>query len=164
MHLVWKMKARLLILAAVFMVACTGLPNALTKPEVKVVSLTPIAADGFQQRFSVGLRVINPNAEDIVVRGMSYSIDIGGHDIFSGVASNVPVLKAYTDTPVTVEVSANILSVISLISDMTKKGPENLQYTLNAKLDVSALLPSISVTETGPVPFLNARSLSGASQ
>ncbi|MDN3638193.1 LEA type 2 family protein [Simiduia curdlanivorans] len=159
MSFIWKMSARVLVLTTLFLVACTGLPNALTKPEIKVVSLTPIAAEGFQQRFSVGLRVTNPNSTDIVLRGMSYAIDIGGHDIFSGVSGAVPVLKAYTETPVTVEVSANIMSVIALISDLTKKGPENLQYTLNAKLDVNALLPSISVTETGPVPFLNARSL-----
>ena len=155
-----KLNAFLLILASTLLVACSGLPSALAKPELKVVSLKPLSADGFEQRFAVGLRVMNPNAEDIVLRGMSYSIDIGGHDIFSGATAQVPVLKAYTETAVSVEVSANILSVISLISDLTKKGPENLQYTLKAKLDVSAMLPSVSVIETGPVPFLNMQSLS----
>lgn len=125
-----------------------------------MVSLTPIGAAGFERRFAVGLRVSNPNAVDIVLRGMNYHIDIGGHDIFSGVAGQLPVLVAYSETPVTVEVSANLLSVLALIAELAHKGPDNLRYTLNATLDVGAFLPSITVQESGPVPFLNSGSLS----
>lgn len=152
----------MLALCVVLLSACAGMPTSLEKPQIKLTSVKPLQAEGFQQRFEIGLSVTNPNATDIALRGMTYSIGIGGHDIFSGVAGELPVLKAYTETPIKVSVSANILSVVALISDLTKYGPENMQYRLDAKLDVGALLPSISVQETGPVPFLNSRSLSSA--
>ena len=152
----------MLVLWMVFLSACAGLSASLEKPRVKITSIKALQADGFQQRFEIGLSVTNPNTTDIVLRGMSYSIGIGGHDIFSGVTAELPVLKAYTETPIKVAVSANLLSVVALISDLSKQGPENMQYRLDAKLDVGAYLPSISVQESGPVPFLNSRSLSPA--
>lgn len=132
---------------------CAGMQPGLEAPEVKLVSLQPIAAEGFQQRFAVGLRVTNPNNTDIVLQGMSYRIGIAGHDIFSGVANKVPVLPAYAETPVTVEVSASLMSVLALISDLSSKQPEALTYQLSAKLDVGRFLPAIRVNESGPLPF-----------
>lgn len=149
----------LVVLFAALSVGCAGLKPGMEKPRVKVVSLTPVAADGFQQRFAVGLMVTNPNAEDIALRGMSYDIGIAGHDIFSGVAGQLPVLKAYTETPVTVEVSANLMSVLALISDLANRKPEELDYKLAAKLDVGAMLPAIRVEEAGPLPFFKPAQL-----
>ncbi|MBB3169658.1 LEA type 2 family protein [Simiduia aestuariiviva] len=154
------MKIVVSVLMAVCLAACAGLQPRLEQPQVKLMSIKPLTADGFQHRFVVGLRVTNPNATDIVLQGMSYQIGILGHDIFSGVASNVPVLRAYEETPLTVEVSASLVDVLSLISELTRERPQTLTYSLKAKLDVGTFMPAIRIEESGPLPFSQVRGLS----
>ncbi|UTA47756.1 LEA type 2 family protein [Simiduia sp. 21SJ11W-1] len=145
------------LILVVVLSGCAGIQPGLEAPEVKLVSVQPITSDGFHHRFAVGLAVTNPNATDISVRGMSYRIGIAGHDIFSGVANQVPVLPAYAETPVTVEVSASLMNVLALISDLSSRSPSELTYQLNAKLDVGTFMPAIRVEESGPLPFTQLR-------
>lgn len=147
------------LLLCVFLCACAGFQPGLEPPEIKLVSLTPLAADGFQQRFAVGLTVTNPNARDLVLQGMSYRIGIAGHDIFSGVANQLPVLTSYAETPVTVEVSASLMNVLALIGDLSRQTPDELTYQLSAKLDVGSFLPAIRIDESGPLPFTRLQGL-----
>jgi LEA14-like dessication related protein len=148
-----------ILLASLLLCGCASLRPGLESPEIKLVHLKALAVDGFQQRFAVGLLISNPNATDIALRGMSYRIGLAGHDIFSGVASEVPVLVAYQETPVTVEVSASLISVLALMGDLARSPAAPLTYHLSAKLDVGRLLPAIRIEEAGPLPFSQLRGL-----
>ena len=66
-----------LILLAALVTGCAGL-QSLEPPEVSVVSLKPVAATLMEQRFEVGLRVLNPNNRDIDVKGLDFELDING--------------------------------------------------------------------------------------
>lgn len=147
------------VLLCVFLCGCAGFKPGLETPEIKLVSLTPIAAEGFQQRFAVGLSIANPNPVDIALQGMSYRIGIAGHDIFSGVANQLPVLKRYSETPVTVEVSASLMNVLALVADLSRLSQQDLTYQLAAKLDVGQFVPAIRINETGPLPFSQLHTL-----
>lgn len=149
----------LTLLVSLLLSACAGLPTALEQPRVKLVNLAPVAGQGMERRFALDLMITNPNAQDIVLQGMSYAVNIGGHDLFSGVAADLPPLLAYRETPVRVEVSTSMMALLGLLNDLARKGPADMQYALEAKLDVGNWLPAIRVRETGPVPFLNGAQL-----
>jgi len=139
--------ALLLLLAG-----CSQIPIGLENPQVKVTGLELLPARGMEQRIAIHLGITNPNAMDLSIRGISYNIGIENIEVLSGVTSQVPSLKAYTETPVTVEVSANLMSVLRLVEHFSRQGiSDRVSYSFDAKLDFSRWLPDMRVREEGEV-------------
>ncbi|MGD8175946.1 LEA type 2 family protein [Marinimicrobium sp. ARAG 43.8] len=144
--------AVLLALAALLLSACSSIPLGVEKPNVKVTGLELLPARGMEQRLAVHLGITNPNGRDLSVRGISYNIGIENIDVLSGVTSQVPTLKAYEETPVTVEVSANLLSIARLVQHFSQRGvTDQVNYNFDAKLDFSQWLPAMRVQEEGQI-------------
>ena len=90
-----------------FLTACASLQSGFATPSVKLVSLTALPANGLEQRFAIGLRVANPNGTALNLVGMTYSIELEGFKLISGVSNNIPTIAAYDETLVEVEASVN---------------------------------------------------------
>lgn len=134
---------------------CANFRSDLERPTVKVTGLRLLPSQGLDQRIGVDLSIANPNAKDLSLRGMSYTIGIENFSVLSGVTDQVPVLKAYQETPVSVVVSANVLQFVRLIEYFGRTGvKENVNYNFDAKLDFSALLPAMRVKESGSIPLV----------
>lgn len=138
---------------------CAALQPGLEKPTVKVTGLRLLPSQGgLNQRIGVDLAILNPNDRDLSLRGISYTIGIENFSVLSGVTDNVPVLKGYQETPVSLEVSANMLQVMRLIEHFSRAGvKDNVNYNFDAKLDFSALLPAMRVKESGTIPLVQGR-------
>ncbi len=144
---------RLLVGAmALVVAACSHIPLGIEEPSVKVTGLELLPAQGMEQRIAVHLAITNPNGRDLSVRGISYNIGIENIDVLSGVTGKVPTLKAYEQTPVTVEVTANLLSLARLVQHFSQQGvSDRVSYNFDAKLDFSQWLPSMRVEEQGEI-------------
>lgn len=147
-----------MILSLVLLVSggCANFQAGLEKPTVKVTGLRLLPSQGgLNQRIGVDLAILNPNDRDLSLRGISYTIGIENFSVLSGVTDNVPVLKGYQETPVSLEVSANMLQVVRLIEYFSRAGvKDSVSYNFDAKLDFSALLPSMRVKESGSIPLV----------
>lgn len=131
---------------------CAQLPIGLENPQVKVTGLELLPARGMEQRIAVHLGITNPNAMDLSIRGISYNIGIENIEVLSGVTNQVPSLKGYSETPVTVEVSANLMSVLRLVEHFSRQGiSDRVSYSFDANLDFSRWLPDMRVREEGEV-------------
>jgi LEA14-like dessication related protein len=138
------------------LVGCASLRPGFTQPQVNVTGLRllPAEAGELAPRIGVRLRVTNPNPDDLVISGMSYSMALQGFDLLNGVSANVPVLKAYSDTPMELELSANILELVRLARSLSRtKAGETIAYEFAAKLDTGRYSPSIRIKESGDVNF-----------
>jgi LEA14-like dessication related protein len=133
---------------------CAGMQPKLEQPTVKVAGLQLLPAQGFTQPIQIKLLVANPNDRDLSLRGMSYTIGIENYDVLSGVSDQLPVLKSYQETPVTVVVTANLLQLVKLLEHFSRKNVQDeVSYNFSAKLDYSAWLPSLRVNEQGVIPL-----------
>jgi LEA14-like dessication related protein len=143
------------LFCAALLTACTALQPRLEEPVVKVTRLQLLPSQGLQQRIGVGLLISNPNARDLSLNGISYTIGIEKFSVLSGVSNQVPVLKAYQETPVDLEVSANLLEIVRLIEYFSRNTlQESVNYNFDAKLDFSHWLPTMRVKETGKIPLV----------
>lgn len=132
--------------------ACSHFPIGLDEPQVKVTGLELLPSQGMNQRIAVHLGISNPNSRDLSLRGISYNIGIENIEVLSGATSRVPTLKAYEETPVTVEVSANLLSIARLVEHFTRRDvSDRVSYNFDAKLDFSQWLPAMRVQEQGEI-------------
>ncbi len=141
--------------AFVLLASCAALTPRMEDPEVKLVGLRLLPSHGLlEQRIAIDLGITNPNAKDLSVRGITYNIGIEKINILSGVTDKVPVLKSYQETPVTLEVSADILQILRLVEHYNRNGTSNsVNYNFSAVIDFSVWLPSMHIDRKGALPL-----------
>ena len=136
--------------------ACAMLQPGFETPEVRVTSFKILPSETITPRFEIGLHVINPNRSALKLQGLTYSVELEGHKVLSGVTNKLPVIEAYGEGDVVLQASADLINSISLLSDIMNRPREMVSYDLKAKLDVGALLPSIWINKTGEISLANA--------
>jgi LEA14-like dessication related protein len=127
----------------------------LKHPDVKLVGLRLLPAQGILQRdIAVDLNILNPNAQDLSVRSINYTIGVETINLLSGATDQVPTLKGMQTTPVTLVVSADIISIVRLLGHFSNNGvSDKVNYNFSAVIDFSAWLPSMHVDKKGVLPL-----------
>lgn len=154
MKFIKRINAAVLLLIIAVAAGCALVQPKLNDPEVKLVGLRMLPPQGLQQKIAVDLMIANPNDRDLSVKGITYKVGIENISLLSGVTDQIPVLKSYQETPVTLEVSADIISILRLVEHYSRAGiGENVNYNFSAVIDFSAWLPSMHVDRTGVMPL-----------
>jgi len=100
-------------------------------------------------RFLIGIQVINPNRASLPLRGMSYTVEIEGTRVLSGVANNLPVVPAYGSADFIIEASPDLLGAARVVSGLMSGRQESVGYSFEARLDVGSFMPDIRIRESG---------------
>ncbi|TQV76033.1 hypothetical protein FKG94_15605 [Exilibacterium tricleocarpae] len=132
---------------------CATLQQVVEPPQVELTGIRLLPARGLTQQFEVDLALTNPNAVTLSVVGMSYSVSLEGHDIISGVANDIAPLEPYTEVPVTLVASTNLVSALGLIETFMRRPRNEVNYVLGAKLDLGTWLPPFKVERQGVIPL-----------
>lgn len=100
------LRAVLAMLAAVFLLGgCAGLTREPVS--VTVAGLDPLVGQGLEMRFSLKLRVQNPNDTPIEYDGVSVALDLNGTPFASGVSDRSGVVPRFGETVLDVPVSVS---------------------------------------------------------
>lgn len=141
-----------LTLITVVMTGCAHLRGTFEEPQVRLTSFRILPADGMEQQFEIGLKIANPNRVALKVVGMSYRLKLRDYDIVNGVANDIPEIPAYSEAPVTLLASVNLMGGVRLIRSIMNDPDDSIAYLLSMKLDMSsALLPSVRLEEKGVI-------------
>ncbi len=132
---------------------CASLSPDYQQPQIELISFAPVKSQGFEQRFLIGLRIVNPNARGLRVRGLVYQLRLNGRRVVSGVSGNIPEVPAYGDVAIELEAGASLIGGARFIYDLVQEGKESIDYELEARLDLGTFVPSVKVVETGQVSF-----------
>ncbi len=128
----------------------TPLGVSFEKPTLNLVSVTPLPADGFSQRFRLGFVIRNPNGSSLASKGMVYDIYFENHMLLSGVSNSIPTIEGYTEGSFDIVASTNMLGSLRLITDLLQQPRNQFAYRLEARLDVSSPINrKISIEEFG---------------
>jgi LEA14-like dessication related protein len=142
------------IAALLLSAGCAGFGSRLEPPQLSVVGVEIVRGDLFEQRFKARMRVQNPNDRSIAVRGVSYTLQIGGEELgrgLSGSSFTVPALgEAEFDMLVTVNLAGTVLR---LLERARSDGlPDSLSYRLRGEVKLSeGFVRSIPFDEKGAV-------------
>lgn len=140
----------LLLMIAMVGNGCATLSPNFEAPEVTVTSIKMLPPEGFEQRFEVGLKVLNPNSKALAVQGISYSLSIDGYKVATGVTSSVPTVAPYGEASFSVPVSTSLMNALRLFQSTLNSGKSSVSYLLEAKLDLGLpFVPKLSVVERG---------------
>jgi LEA14-like dessication related protein len=120
-------------------------------PNVSLESFTSLPSDGAGPRFEIKLRVQNPNEQSLDIAGVSYSIELLGNEVVSGVTNEVPTIEGYSEEVVTLQASLKLLQLLRLLAGLGQTTADELTYRFAAKIDFRGLVPTQRVEETGTI-------------
>jgi len=114
--------------------ACSSLPNR-DPLKINVVGIEPLQGEGMEVRFTVKIRVQNPNDTILTYNGVALDLDINGQPFASGVSDESGSIGRFSDTVVSVPVSVSAFSVIRQTYGISQmKTLNNMPYILHGKL------------------------------
>lgn len=131
--------------------ACGGWRPGYETPTVTIKSFRALPSQGALPNFEIGLHVINPNREALKLRGVSYTVSLGGHELIKGVGNELPVIEAYGEGSLMLTASPNLFAGIRIVTELMNASNESIPYNLEAKLDVGRIGPAIRVRDSGEI-------------
>ena len=128
---------------------CATTRHDFEEPSVSVTSFTPLSSEGLAPRFEIGMRVVNPNPENLSLRGISYKLFLNDYDVLDGAANGLPVVPAYGEAEFKVIATVGLIAGIRFVNDMLHNARGLIDYRLQAKLDAGAMAPTIRIEKAG---------------
>lgn len=133
---------------------CASLNLNYEEPSVELVSFKALPANGFEQKFEIGLKLTNPNNYALPFSGISYELSVAGETLAHGVAADIPTTLAYSESRFVVPISTSLLRGIKVIKALIDSQGNDISYQLKAKLDIDIpFIPKLNIVEEGKIPF-----------
>ncbi len=147
----------ILLVAISSLVGCSNLLE-LKAPNASVTAVRPVAGKGLLPNFEIDLHLSNPNDQELSLRGASYTLELEGNPLVSGVASKLPALPAYGEADVTLTAVPDVVGAVGLAQQLMRGANlSTLKYRFEARLDVAAALPDIVIEKEGTLDKLQSQ-------
>jgi len=143
---------RPLLASLVLLSGCAGLGPRLETPKLSIVSVELIKGDLFEQRLRARMRVQNPNDRELAVKGITYTIEVGGEEFGRGMSGSSFIVPRMGEAEFDMNVTANLAGTLLRLASRADKGgmPETLDYRIAGKVSLSTgVLRSIPFSEQG---------------
>lgn len=122
-------------------------PNLKT-PRVAVVGVHVRRANFWQQRLDVRLHVRNPNAIELPIEGLTYTLTVNGQLVASGRCTQRFTVPAHGSAEFNTLVTANMAGALFVI--LTHGGKQPVHYRLRGKVELQhGLLRELPFDERG---------------
>ena len=147
-------KIILLLCCALTLTACSFFGGYQETPRVSLVSIQPIEMGLLEQRYGLQLRILNPNDNEIPIKGLSYSIEINGHEFAYGVSRQPVTIPPFSEALLDVEVVSNLLNVLQQFQEMSGENSNSLKYRLKGKISLAKSLAKLPFNVEGELTWL----------
>jgi len=147
-------RCRLLLVALValpWLSACVSIPSDFKEPGVTLVSIRPQLRNLFAPQFDVVLQITNPNRVALEVAGLSYTVQLQGIKLIEGVATDIPKIAAYGKADVMLNATVDLASGLSLLGDLLQRPRDQVDFELNADLDLGTFYPMVKIQRRGSI-------------
>lgn len=125
--------------------------------DVRVVDIRPVAGaqSPLEQRFTVGLRIVNPNDRDFAATGMSLELAVNGKRLASGVSSAPFSVPRLGETVTSIEVGTTLFDVARQILSASSGQPD-MTYAIDGRMHMGGMRPSVPFEKSGTLPGFSA--------
>lgn len=148
-----RFKLYICFLLLALLVGCAPLMPNFEDPQVSLTSFRVLPGSSVVPTFEIGLHITNPNRSVLKLGGVSYSVELEGYRIISGVSNQLPQIAAYGEGDLLLNARPDLFNTINLFTQLINQPRDNFDFKLEALLDVGALLPKIRIEKSGQVSF-----------
>ncbi|MBW4050349.1 MAG: LEA type 2 family protein [Proteobacteria bacterium] len=137
-----------LLVLAVALSGCALLVPKFQTPKLSIVNVEVLKASVFEQQLRVRMHVENPNARSLPIRGLSYTVYLGGQEFATGVSDAGFVVPALGTADFNMDVDANAAGALFTILDRPRG--RGVDYLMKGKVELTrGWLRSIPFEERG---------------
>ena len=126
---------------------CGGLPRKIEPPSVSLSDVRLVDMNLLEQTFAIKLRVQNPNAFDIPIRGLTYALELNGSEVAHGVNDQSVTFPALGEQFVEVNATTNLSNILTQLGELARNGV-NARYRVRGNFRAGSGLNSVI-----PIPF-----------
>jgi len=137
-----------LLLLAVALSGCALFVPKLETPRLSIVDIKVRKASFIEQQLQVRVRVENPNDRSLPVKGLSYTVYLGGQEFATGVSDASFIVPALGTAEFNMDVTANAAG--ALFSILGKPRGQGIDYRMKGRVVLShGWLRSIPFEQSG---------------
>ena len=133
------------MVGAALLSGCVALGPKLRTPDLSILDVQLVKGDLFEQRLKARMRVQNPNAIGLAVRGITYTIELDGQELGRGLSGSSFFVPPSGEAEFDMNITANLAGTLLKIAERARKSggsmPTELAYRLRGevKLDKGLL-------------------------
>jgi len=137
-----------LLLLAVALAGCALFVPKLETPRLAIVDLEVRKASFIEQQLQVRVRVENPNDRSLPIKGLSYTVYLGGQEFATGVSDASFVVPALGTAEFNMDVTANAAGALFAI--LSKPRGQGIDYRMQGRVQLThGWLRSIPFEQSG---------------
>jgi len=125
----------LVLIGAMGSCARFGPEHGFVSPEVSLVDLGPLPSEGFEQRFAVTLRVVNPNEAPLAADGLDLILEMNGRRLARALRNESFLVPRLGESLVTLVATTNLIDLFRQAVRLPETG--RLDYTLRGRVLLS---------------------------
>jgi len=144
------------LLLSLTVAACATTAIYQDPPRVTLTSIQPKDMTLLEQRYSLQLRVMNPNDVAIPVEGLSYALEINGREFAYGVSNVTVSIPPFGEALLDVEVVSNLLNIMQQVQEMQGEQHDSLSYRLSGKINLDNSPARLPFEYEGELKYLPA--------
>lgn len=113
---------------------------SLEAPEVRVTSLQLLEAESssMEQRFVVGLRLINPNNKDITIDGLDFELALNERRLARGVSNESFELPRLGEAETRVVVTTSVFDLLRQAVELGGRRDRPMDYRVHGRLHLGS--------------------------
>ncbi len=131
--------------------ACAPFLPVFEEPGVSLTGVRVLPGNGIVPNFEFDLHITNPNGIALKLKGLSYKVELEGEPILTGVSRALPQIEAYGEGGITLSASPDLISTLNLFSKLFRQSRQQVEFRLEAVLDVGGIMPKIRVEKVGKI-------------
>ena len=150
-------KRLLLIFFFAMLSGCAALGPRLEAPKLDIASVELVKGDLFEQRLRARVRVQNPNDRELRVRGITYTIELGGEELGRGLSGSSFSVPARGEAEFDMSLTANLAGTLLRLIERTRKSggaPSALPYRIHGEVKLEkGLIRTVPFDQKGTLPL-----------
>lgn len=132
-------------LVTTVLLGCSTLSAPLEPPIVHLTDLRLRDAQLFEQRYTLALRVQNPNARELPIDGLSYQVLLNKVELGRGASGQSVTIPPFGERVVEVDVVSNVFSLVQRVRDLASGSAGGINFSITGNVNLA--------NRPGPVPF-----------
>jgi LEA14-like dessication related protein len=138
-------------MAALLLCGCSALYPLRSQPEISLISVEPLSRDGLEQRFLVGLKIVNPSGGALSISGLSFGLWLNERKVITGVSGGLTAIPAYGESRVFIQAGTNMLSSLRAVTDLLREPNSPVDYELRTEIRLGRWPVPVTLSDHGSI-------------
>jgi LEA14-like dessication related protein len=139
------------IVVGLALAACSALPMNAEQPKISVSDINLASAGLLEQKFTLGLRIQNPNDFELAVNAISFDLELNGKPFITGLSGKAINVARFSSGVMKVEGISNGFALFNQAVGMANGEKKTFSYRLTGTARIGESLSRLPFDQKGEI-------------